>query len=82
MASALSDAREVYLALVTGLQDYVRKNGFRSVVLGMSGGIDWRWWQPSPAMQGARTCTACACPASTHRRTHCPMPPSPRSARE
>ena len=40
VASALSDAREVYLALVTGLQDYVRKNGFRSVVLGMSGGID------------------------------------------
>ena len=40
VASALSDAREVYLALVTGLRDYVRKNGFRSVVLGMSGGID------------------------------------------
>jgi NAD+ synthase (glutamine-hydrolysing) len=30
----------VYLALVTGLRDYVRKNGFRSVTLGMSGGID------------------------------------------
>ena len=27
-------------ALVTGLRDYVRKNGFRSVVLGVSGGID------------------------------------------
>jgi NAD+ synthase (glutamine-hydrolysing) len=31
---------EIYRALVTGLAGYVRKNGFRSVVLGMSGGID------------------------------------------
>jgi NAD+ synthase (glutamine-hydrolysing) len=31
---------EVWGALVTGLRDYVQKNGFRSVVLGMSGGID------------------------------------------
>jgi NAD+ synthase (glutamine-hydrolysing) len=40
IAQPLSDAREVYLALVTGLRDYVHKNGFSSVVLGMSGGID------------------------------------------
>ena len=31
---------EVYGALVLGLRDYVRKNGFREVVLGLSGGID------------------------------------------
>ncbi|MBA3742222.1 NAD+ synthase [Sporichthya sp.] len=31
---------EVYAALVTALGDYVRKNGFRSVILGLSGGID------------------------------------------
>jgi NAD+ synthase (glutamine-hydrolysing) len=31
---------EVYRALVLGLGDYVRKNGFRQVVIGMSGGID------------------------------------------
>ncbi len=31
---------EVYRALVLGLGDYVRKNGFRDVVVGMSGGID------------------------------------------
>ena len=31
---------EVYRALVLGLGDYVRKNGFREVVVGMSGGID------------------------------------------
>ncbi|AOY88783.1 NAD+ synthase [Marinobacter salinus] len=30
----------VYKALVTGVRDYVNKNGFRSVVLGLSGGID------------------------------------------
>ena len=35
-----SDQAEVCAALVTGLRDYVRKNGFRSVILGLSGGID------------------------------------------
>ncbi len=33
-------AQEVYGALVLGLGDYVRKNGFREVVIGLSGGID------------------------------------------
>ena len=36
----LSDPAEVYSALVTGVRDYVRKNGFRSVILALSGGID------------------------------------------
>ncbi len=36
----LDDLAEVWGALVIGLRDYVRKNGFRSVVLGLSGGID------------------------------------------
>ncbi len=31
---------EVYRALVLGLRDYVGKNGFREVVIGLSGGID------------------------------------------
>ncbi|WP_084130595.1 NAD+ synthase [Demequina sp. NBRC 110055] len=35
-----SDTEQVYWACVTGLRDYVVKNGFRSVILGMSGGID------------------------------------------
>jgi NAD+ synthase len=30
----------VYSAMVLGLRDYVRKNGFRGIVLGLSGGID------------------------------------------
>jgi NAD+ synthase (glutamine-hydrolysing) len=37
---ALDDLAEVYSALVLGTADYVRKNGFRSVILGLSGGID------------------------------------------
>jgi NAD+ synthase (glutamine-hydrolysing) len=36
----LPDPEEVYRALITGVRDYVRKNGFRSVILGLSGGID------------------------------------------
>ena len=36
----LDDLAEVYAALVLGVRDYVRKNGFRSVLLGLSGGID------------------------------------------
>ncbi|MDT4922936.1 MAG: hypothetical protein QOG01_649 [Pseudonocardiales bacterium] len=40
VAPRIPDEAEVWNALVVGLRDYVRKNGFRSVVLGMSGGID------------------------------------------
>ncbi|WP_167008113.1 NAD+ synthase [Mumia sp. ZJ430] len=36
----LDDLEEIYRALVVGLRDYVEKNGFRSVLLGLSGGID------------------------------------------
>ncbi len=36
----IPDEAEVWSALVLGLRDYIRKNGFRSVVLGLSGGID------------------------------------------
>src|SRR6516165_7771967 len=36
----LPDPAEVYAALVTGVRDYVRKNGFQSVILALSGGID------------------------------------------
>ena len=40
VADRLPDAGEVWGALVIGLGDYVVKNGFRTVTLGMSGGID------------------------------------------
>jgi NAD+ synthase (glutamine-hydrolysing) len=40
VATRLSNEAEMWQALVMGLRDYVGKNGFRSVVLGLSGGID------------------------------------------
>ena len=36
----VSRLEEVYRALVLGVSDYVKKNGFKKVVLGLSGGID------------------------------------------
>jgi NAD+ synthase (glutamine-hydrolysing) len=36
----LAPVDEVYQALVLGTRDYVRKNGFKHVVIGLSGGID------------------------------------------
>jgi len=40
IAPRLAENAEIYNALVTGLRDYVYKNGFRDVVIGLSGGID------------------------------------------
>ncbi len=40
IAPRLSEEAEVWQALVLGLRDYVRKNGFRSTVIALSGGID------------------------------------------
>jgi NAD+ synthase (glutamine-hydrolysing) len=39
-AERLADDEEIYTALVIGLRAYIAKNGFRSVLLGLSGGID------------------------------------------
>ncbi|WP_456697558.1 NAD+ synthase [Aeromicrobium sp. P5_D10] len=40
VSERISRNEEIYTALVTGLRDYVQKNGFSSVLFGMSGGID------------------------------------------
>jgi NAD+ synthase (glutamine-hydrolysing) len=40
MPAAPPPLEEVYRALVLGIGDYTRKNGFQKVVLGLSGGID------------------------------------------
>jgi NAD+ synthase (glutamine-hydrolysing) len=40
IAPRVSDEAGVWQALVLGLRDYVRKNGFRSVIIALSGGID------------------------------------------
>jgi NAD+ synthase (glutamine-hydrolysing) len=39
-AERVADEAEVWQALVLGLRDYIRKNGFPSVVVAVSGGID------------------------------------------
>lgn len=40
LAVPQEETAEVYGALVLGLRDYIKKNGFKKVVLGLSGGID------------------------------------------
>ena len=40
IAPFLSDLEEIYSALVLGTREYVHKNGFKKVVIGLSGGID------------------------------------------
>ena len=39
-APAMADLEQVRRALVVGTRDYVRKNGFTDVVIGLSGGVD------------------------------------------
>jgi NAD+ synthase len=52
-----------YLACITGLRDYVDKNGFPGVVLGLSGGVD------------SGLCAAMAVDALGSKRVHCVMLP-------
>ncbi|RME96577.1 MAG: NAD+ synthase, partial [Alphaproteobacteria bacterium] len=52
-----------YLACVTGLRDYVRKNGFPSVLIGLSGGID------------SALCAAISVDALGPDKVHCVMLP-------
>ncbi len=40
IAPRLSDEAEMWSALVIGLRDYIIKNGFKSALVGLSGGID------------------------------------------
>ena len=40
IADRLGDEEEIWNAIVVGLRDYVTKNGFTSVLVGLSGGID------------------------------------------
>ena len=40
IAHRLGDEEEMWNAIVVGLRDYVTKNGFTSVLIGLSGGID------------------------------------------
>ncbi len=69
IAPPASDVAEVYGALVTGLRDYVDKNGFASVILGLSGGID------------SALVAAIACDALGADRVHAVSLPSAYSSR-
>jgi NAD+ synthase len=57
------DDNEDYTACVLGLRDYVNKNGFKGVVLGLSGGVD------------SALCAAIAVDALGHERVRCVMLP-------
>jgi NAD+ synthase (glutamine-hydrolysing) len=69
-AKPLEPDGEIYAALCLGLRDYVQKNGFERVLLGLSGGID-------------SALTACvAADALGADRVVCAVMPSPHSSAE
>jgi NAD+ synthase (glutamine-hydrolysing) len=70
IAEPLPDLAEVYGALVLGLRDYVRKNGFGHVGLALSGGID------------SALVALLACDALGPERVTCVVMPSPHSSPE
>ncbi|MEX2615861.1 MAG: NAD+ synthase [Alphaproteobacteria bacterium] len=60
----------IYQAMVLGLADYVNKNGFPGIILGLSGGID------------SALSAVVAVDALGPDRVHCVMMPSPYTSRE
>ncbi len=64
------DEDAIYQALVIGLRDYVTKNGFPGVLLGVSGGID------------SALCAAIAVDALGPEAVHCVMMPSPYTSQD
>jgi NAD+ synthase (glutamine-hydrolysing) len=70
VAEPLGDEAEVYAALTVGVRDYVEKNGFEEVVLGLSGGID------------SALVAQVAVDAVGPERVHCVVMPSVHSSSE
>jgi NAD+ synthase len=70
LAPPLEDDRADYAACVLGLRDYVEKNRFKSVVLGLSGGID------------SALCAAMATDALGADRVRCVMLPYRYTSKE
>ena len=70
LAEPLGDLEQMRLALELGLRDYVGKNGFEEVVLGLSGGID------------SALTAALAVEALGAERVHCVSMPSRYSSEE
>src|ERR671924_92582 len=64
IAEPLDDLEQMRLALELGLRDYVEKNGFREIVVGVSGGID------------SALVAALAAEALCPERVHCVSMPS------
>ncbi|MFD4591405.1 NAD+ synthase [Streptomyces rubiginosohelvolus] len=67
-AERLEDEEEIYSALVVGLRAYAAKNGFSSVLIGLSGGID------------SAICAAIACDALGAQNVHGVSMPSKYSS--
>src|SRR5665213_3320591 len=70
MVAAIEAEHADYAACVLGLRDYVNKNGFPGVVLGLSGGID------------SALCAAMAVDALGSERVRCIMMPYKFTAQE
>jgi NAD+ synthase len=70
MIAPTDDLASIYRAMVLGLGDYVRKNKFSGVVLGLSGGID------------SALCAAIAVDALGADKVHCVMMPSRYTSRD
>ncbi|MBT3808808.1 MAG: NAD+ synthase [Rhodospirillaceae bacterium] len=70
MAEWIEGSERIYQAMVLGLRDYVNKNGFSGVVLGLSGGID------------SGITAVVAVDALGADRVHCVMMPSPYTSED
>jgi NAD+ synthase len=70
LAPQIEGSERIYQAMVLGLRDYVNKNGFPGVVLGLSGGID------------SGLTAVVAVDALGRERVHCVMMPSPFTSQE
>ena len=70
LAVKLDDDEAIYRALVLGLRDYVNKNHFPGVMIGLSGGVD------------SAITAAIAVDALGADRVHCVMMPSPYTSKE
>ncbi len=70
IAALAEHPEDIYCAMVLALRDYVNRNGFPGVVLGLSGGID------------SAICAAIAADALGPERVHCVMLPSRFTSQE
>ncbi|MEO6716338.1 MAG: NAD+ synthase [Novosphingobium sp.] len=70
IANLAEHPEDIYCAMVLALRDYVNRNGFPGVVLGLSGGID------------SAICAAIAADALGPDRVHCVMLPSRFTSQE